>query len=51
MTAKSKAQINENPESKATDTEKRKTDSILPSLRHETEDTITRVLESWPRLG
>ena len=51
MTAKSKIQVKENPESKAKDTEQRKSEALLPNLRHEIEDTITRVLESWPRLG
>ena len=57
MTAKSKiqvkekVQVKENPESKVKDTEVKKTESLLPGLRHEIEDTVTRVLESWPHFG
>jgi HSP20 family protein len=48
---KEKVQVKEKPESKVEDTEVRKTESLLPNLRHEIEDTVTRVLESWPHFG
>ena len=51
MTAKSKVQVHEKPEIKVKDTEAGRTESLLPGLRHEIEDTITRVLEAWPRFG
>ena len=57
MTAKSKiqvkkkVQVKEKPESKVAETELKKTESLLPNLRHEIEDTVARVLESWPHLG
>jgi len=57
MTAKSKIQVKEKvevkdkPENKVEDTEVKKTESLLPGLRHEIEDTVARVLEGWPRFG
>ena len=57
MTAKSKIKAREKvkvkakPESKVENTEVMKTESLLPNLRHEIEDTITRALEGWPHFG
>ena len=57
MTTKSKVQegkkvpVKEKPEIKSDETEVRKAESLIPGLRHEIEDTITRVLKGWPRLG
>ncbi len=51
MTTKSKIPVKEKAEIKAKDTEVRKTESLLPGLRHEIEDTVTRVLEGWPHFG
>ena len=49
--AKEKVQVKAKPESKVEDTEVMKSESLLPNLRHEIEDTITRALESWPHFG
>jgi len=57
MTTKSKIQVKEKvevkdkPESEVEDTKVKKTESLLPGLRHEIEDTVTRILEGWPRSG
>jgi HSP20 family protein len=51
MTAKSKIQVKGKPQSKVKDTEVRTTESLLPGLRHEIEDTVASILESWPRFG
>lgn len=57
MTTKSKVQdrkkvpVKEKPEISSEDTEVKKVESMLPGLRHEIEDTISRVLEGWPRLS
>ena len=51
MTAKSKIQVKEKPETKVKDTEIRKTESLFPDLRHEIEDTVIRMLEGWPHFG
>ena len=39
--AKEKVQVKAKPESKVEDTEVMKTESLLPNLRHEIENTIT----------
>ncbi len=49
--AKEKVQLKEKPESKLEDTEVMQTESLLPNLRNEIEDTITRALEGWPHFG
>ncbi len=51
MTTKSKVQVKKKAESKVKDTKIRKTESLLPGLRHEVEDTVASILESWPRFG
>jgi HSP20 family protein len=48
---KEKVQVKEKPESKVADTEVKKTESLLPGLRHEIEDTVASILDSWPRFG
>lgn len=48
---KKKVEVKEKPESKVADAEVKKTESLLPGLRHEIEDTVTRMLEGWPRFG
>lgn len=57
MTTKSKAQegkkvpVKEKPDTMPEETEVKRAESLLPGLRHEIEDTISRVLEGWPRLS
>jgi len=48
---KEKVELKKNPASKAKDTEISKPESLLPSLRQEIENTVTRMLESWPHFG
>ena len=55
MTTKSKARekvkVKVKPEHKVKDAELKKTESLIPSLRHEIEDTVAHVLDSWPRFS
>jgi hypothetical protein len=44
---KKKVEVKENPESKVADTGIKKSESLFPGLRHEIEDTVTRMLEGW----
>jgi HSP20 family protein len=48
---KEKLEVKDKSERKVADTEVKKTESLLPGLRHEIEDTVTRILEGWPRFG
>lgn len=48
---KEKVQVKKESEAKMKDKEIRKPESLLPGLRHEIEDTVTRMLESWPHFG
>ena len=49
--AKDKVKVETKPEGKAADTNVMQSESLLPNLRHDIEDTITRALEGWPHLG
>jgi HSP20 family protein len=57
MTTKSKIQkkekvrVQKKPETKIKDTKLKKPESLLPGLRHEIEDTVSRMLESWPHFS
>jgi HSP20 family protein len=48
---KEKVQVQKKPETKIEDTKIKKPESLLPGLRHEIEDTVNRMLESWPHFG
>jgi HSP20 family protein len=48
---KEKVQVKEKPKSKAKDTEEKKMEALLPSLHHEIEGTVARILEGWPHFG
>jgi len=49
--SKEKVKVKVKPENKTKDTKVKQKESLIPSLRHEIEDTVAHVLESWPRFS